>query len=47
MFCFFGHKACGIVALPPGIKPTPPVLEGEMLTPGLPRKSCKKNFSNI
>ena len=38
-FLFFGHEACGILALPPGIKPTPPGLEGEVLTTGPPGKS--------
>ena len=32
-------KACGILALPPGIKPTPPASEGKVLTTGLPGKS--------
>ena len=39
MFSFFGHKAYGILALLPGIKPTPPMLEGKGLTPGPLRKS--------
>ena len=39
MFCFSGHKACGILASWPGIEPTPPALEGEVLTTGLPGKS--------
>ena len=34
MFCFFGPKACGILALRPGIEPAPPALEGEILTTG-------------
>ena len=38
-FLFFGPEACGILALPPGIKPTPPALEGEVLTSGPPGKS--------
>ena len=29
---FFGNKACRILALGPGIKPTPPPLEGRVLT---------------
>ena len=29
---FFGHKACGILAPQPGSKPTPPALEGKVLT---------------
>ena len=36
----FGRKACGILAPPPGIKPASPALEGEVLTTGLPGKSC-------
>ena len=32
MFWFFGHEACGILALQPGIKPTPSALEGKALT---------------
>ena len=39
MFWFFGHEACGILAPLPGIKPTTPALEGEVLTTGLPGKS--------
>ena len=31
MFWVFGCKACGILALPPVIKPTSPALEGELL----------------
>ena len=38
MFWFFGHKACGILAPQPGIKPTPPALEGKVLTTGPPGK---------
>ena len=36
---YFGCKACGISALPPGIEPAPPTLEGEVFTTGLPGKS--------
>ena len=36
MFLFFGHKACGIIAFQSRIKPTPPALEGEVLTTELP-----------
>ena len=36
---FFGRKACGILAPRPGIEPTPPALEGEVLTTGPPGKS--------
>ena len=35
LFWFFGHEACGIPAPWPGFEPTPPVLEAEVLTPGL------------
>ena len=44
MFWFFGHEACGILATQPGIEPTPPALEGEVLTTGLPGKSCSYGF---
>ena len=37
---FLGPKACGILALPPGIEPTPLASEGEVLTIGLPGKSA-------
>ena len=30
MFWFFGHEACGISVLWPGIEPTSPALEGEV-----------------
>ena len=33
-FWFFGREACGILASWPGIKFSPPVLEGEVLTTG-------------
>ena len=39
MFWFFAHEACRILALQPGIEPTPLALEGEILTTGLPGKS--------
>ena len=39
MFWFFGREACGVSAPRPGIEPTPPVLEGEVLTTGPPGKS--------
>ena len=38
MFGFLGHEVCGILAQP-GIESTPPVLEDEVLTTGLPGKS--------
>ena len=36
---FFGPEACGTLVPSPGIKPTPPVLEGEVLTTGLAGKT--------
>ena len=33
---FFGQEACGIFAPRPGVRPAPPALEGEVLTPGPP-----------
>ena len=39
MFWFFGHEACGILVPRPGIEPTPPALESEVLTTGPPGKS--------
>ena len=41
MFWFFGLEACGILAPQPGIKPTPPVLEEEVLTTGPSAKSLR------
>ena len=38
MLEFFGHEACGILPLWPGIE-LAPTLEGKILTTGLPRKS--------
>ena len=38
MFWFFGCKACGILAPPPGTEPTLTALEDEVLTPGPPGK---------
>ena len=43
-FGFFGHKACGILAPRPGIEPTCPALEGEVLTTGPPGKSLPLFF---
>ena len=39
MFWFFWPRACGILALRPGIEPAPPALEGEVLITGPPGKS--------
>ena len=38
-FFFFGQKACGILVPWPGIEPTTPAMEGEVLTTGPPEKS--------
>ena len=38
-FWFFGLNACGMLAPPPGIEPTAPALEGEVLTTRPPGKS--------
>ena len=40
MFWFFGLEACGILAPRPAIEPVPHALEGKVLTPGPPGKSC-------
>ena len=45
LFYVFGPKACGILAPQPGIELTPPALEGEVLTSGLPGKSQIFPFS--
>ena len=44
MFCFLGHEACGILAPRPGIAPTPPALEGKILTTGPLGKSLDVNL---
>ena len=44
MFQIFYLKACGILAPQPGIDPTPPTLESEVLTSGLPWKSLAYIF---
>ena len=41
MFWGFGPKACVILAPQPGIEPTSPALEGEVLPTGPPEKSLK------
>ena len=49
-FGLFGREACGILALRPGIQPTPPALEGEVLTSdgqGSPRLSFKTQFQHL
>ena len=47
MFCFFGCEACGILAPQPGIEPTPPALEGEVLTTGPLGKSLSQCWPHI
>ena len=44
MFLFFGWEACNILVSWPGIEPTAPALEGEVLTTGLPRTSPETVF---
>ena len=44
MFWCFGCEACGILAPQPGMEHTPPALEGEVLTTGLPEKSWGADF---
>ena len=39
MFWIFGSEACGTLAPWPGIKSTPPALEGKVSTTGPPGKS--------
>ena len=46
MFLFFGCVACGISAPQSRIKPRPPVLEGKVLTTGLPGKSLLFAFKS-
>ena len=46
-FCFFGHKACGILAFQPGIRPVSSELEGDVLTPGPPGKSLSFQFKGV
>ena len=41
---FFGLEACGTLTFWPGIEPTHPALEGEVLTTGLPGKSPQWTF---
>ena len=42
MFWFCSCKSCGILISKPGIKPTSPALEGEVLTAGPQQKSLNK-----
>ena len=43
----FGLEACGILAPQPGIEPTPPALEGKVLTTGPPGKSLNPIFEEL
>ena len=47
MFWVFGRETCGILALPPGIEPSPPALEGKVLTTGQPGKSPCSTFKSV
>ena len=47
MFCFFGHEAGGILAPRPGIEPTPPALEGEVLIIGPAGKSLAFSLTHF
>ena len=47
MFWFFGPEACGILAPRPGVKPTPPALEGQILTIGPPGKSPQSSLNGV
>ena len=46
-FWFFGWKACGILDPWAGIKRVPPALKAEILTTGLPRKSCMDSYGQL
>ena len=45
MFWYFGQEACEILAPWPGVEPTPPALESEVLGTGLQGKSRLFPFS--
>ena len=45
LFWFFGCKACEILVPRLGIEPTPPALEGKVLTIGLPAMSWDQGFN--
>ena len=47
MFWLSGHEACGISAPQAGIEPTPPALEGLVLTPEPPGKSPELLFFRL
>ena len=44
MFLVFGPEVCGILTPQPGIQPTPPALEGKVLTTGPPGKIWSPSF---
>ena len=44
LFWFSCSEACGILAPQPGIKPTPPALEGKVLTTGPPGRSYDEDL---
>ena len=46
-FGFFCHKACELFAPQPGIEPTPPTLEVELLTTGPPGKYPQLIFTTF
>ena len=43
-FVFFAHELCGILAAQLVIEPTPPALEGKVLTTGPPGMSPNGRF---
>ena len=43
-FFFLGHETCRILASRPGIEPAPSVLEGQVITTGLPEESLSVIF---
>ena len=47
IFCFFGCEVCGILVPWSGIEPTPPTLEGKVLTTGLLGKSLLYVFKGL
>ena len=47
LFFFFGPKACGILVSRLGIEPSPPALEGKVLTTGPPGKSLDHLSLNL
>ena len=47
MFWFFGHETWGILISQPGVKLSPPALEGEVLTTPLSGKSLCESTSEM